>query len=112
LGAGELTKACKDYAKYKSEFERINTENFRRNAQISLFRQCNWLVDNFVKYKQAAFNDPAFSTLKACSLLDYEPAQGGVNREKQKLSETGPVESQVTTTTTQTLQVEGVRNFR
>jgi hypothetical protein len=111
LGAGELTRACKDYAKFKSEFERINTENFRRNAQISLFRQCNWLKDNHVDLFQNAFNNPVFSSLKACSLLNYVPTQGGVNR-PDKISKDGPVESQVTVTTTQTLQVEGVRNIR
>jgi hypothetical protein len=113
LGAGELSRACKDFAKSKSEFERINTENFRRNAQLSLFKQCNWLLENRVKLKQTAFNDPAFSSLKACSKLDYEPTPGIDNKPQVSVSSApGLVESQVTVTTTQTLQVEGVRTLR
>jgi hypothetical protein len=111
LGAGELSRACKDYAKTKSEFERINTENFRRNAQISLFRQCNWLKDNFVDVEQDAFSDPAFSSLKACSKINYIPTQGGTNSLKLP-SDKEPVQSQVTFSATQTLQVEGVRSLR
>jgi hypothetical protein len=108
LGAGELSRACKDFAKAKTEYERINTENFRRNAQISLFRQCNWLRDNLVKINQPAFSDKAFSSLQECSKLDYVPAQGVRNAQSPLSDEKNkPPESSVTINTTQTLQVEG-----
>jgi hypothetical protein len=111
FGASDLIKFCKEYAKAKAEFERVNTENFKRNAQISLLRQCNWLFVNRINLKQDAFSNSAFSTLKECSKISFEPTPGIDNRGTD-LSEGKPIESQVTTTTTQTLQVEGTRILR
>jgi len=114
LGAGELTRSCRKFAEARAELEHLNTQNFRRNSQIALFRQCNWLADNLVKMDQKGFNNPAFSSLKACAELDYEPAQGIINRGGKPVQgnsslgskENGPPESQVLITTPPTLQIE------
>lgn len=115
LAAAALTKACKDYAKALAVKEQINTNNFARNSQISLLRQCFWLLENKILMNQPSFTQPdgAFSSLKPCSELNFEAAQAIINRgdgtPRPGDSENKPPMSEVLQPTTQTLQVEGFR---
>lgn len=74
LGAQEITRACKAWMKSKSDFARINTENAIRNSQLSLFRQCYWLHENYIKVEKLG---PDFSTLSACSKIDFSDREQG-----------------------------------
>jgi hypothetical protein len=48
---GYLKDFCKDYARQKSEFVRITTENYRRNSFLANLEQCRWLDSQGIELK-------------------------------------------------------------
>jgi hypothetical protein len=51
----------------------------RRNEQITLLRQCYWLVENKIDLNQDSFKSGAFSSFQACTGYNFKPIQGGDN---------------------------------
>jgi len=73
-----LSDFCKEYAKSKSEFERLRTENFRRDAQLSLLQQCFWLKSQGFLIPNN-FDLPEFSSLKVCKSKDLQLTRIGAD---------------------------------
>jgi hypothetical protein len=73
-----LSEFCKEYAKSKSEFERLRTENFRRDAQLSLLQQCFWLKSQGFLIPNN-FDLPEFSSLKVCKSKDLQLTRIGAD---------------------------------
>jgi hypothetical protein len=78
---GDFSNYCNDYAKSVADRHKMETEAIRRNSELSLLRQCYWLVQNKINTDQTAFTaeDGAFSSLKACNDYKFKPRQGGTN---------------------------------
>jgi hypothetical protein len=76
---GGLSRYCKDYAKSLAENERIKMDAARRNEQLTLLRQCYWLVENKINLDQDIFKSGALSSFQACTVYDFKPIQGGDN---------------------------------
>lgn len=81
---GYLSDFCKDYARQKSEFVRITTENYRRNSFLANLEQCRWLDSQGIELKDGNTENPAegggmgmalqpqdAAFMKFCKLFNY-----------------------------------------
>ena len=82
---GESARYCKEYAKALKERAEIEMAGIRRNDQLSLLVQCNWLLENKINVDQKIFKDKgALSALNACNDYNPDPLPSAEMREPSK----------------------------
>ena len=80
-------KSCYDYAKSLAAKANAQSEEAQRNNQLTLLRQCYWLLRYRINLEQPAFAEGgAFSSLQSCKTYTVEMVQGGSNNSGNKVN--------------------------
>ena len=77
-------KSCYDFAKSLAAKAHAQSEQVQRNNQLTLLRQCYWLLRYRINLEQPAFAEGgAFSSLQSCKTYTPKIVQGGSNEKVQ-----------------------------
>ena len=80
-------KSCYDYAKSLAAKAHAQSEEVQRNNQLTLLRQCYWLLRYRINLEQPAFAEGgAFSSLQSCKTYTPEMVQGGSNNSGNRVN--------------------------
>lgn len=63
---------CKEYSKVLLDMKRIEMNSAIRNDQITLLKQCHWLLVNDISRENLKIEGP-FSSLNACGNIQWAP---------------------------------------
>ena len=83
-------KSCYDFAKSLAAKAHAQSEEVQRNNQLTLLRQCYWLLRYRINLEQPAFAEGgAFSSLQSCKTYTPEMVQGGSNNSGNSSNNSG-----------------------
>jgi hypothetical protein len=87
---GASTSNCKEYSKILLDMKRIEMNSAIRNDQLTLLKQCHWLLVNEISRDNLKLEGP-FSSLNACGYIKWAKPRPVVNGKQVNMFDSPPL---------------------